>query len=170
MYVCKCLPLWMFLCRQYHCIVACICLGTYSLHVCVCVHDDLAWMARAWPLPPLPTILFSNHSPKHSQISWKCTCLTARRHTCTCTCDVHVHVLVLRYCVLWMFCNIFLLRVCKHGYVFPIVVIPWNAGKGDCGHYCSQLGFSIHMGRGFIQGGGYLGFGSRCEAETKTKM
>ena len=28
----------------------------------------------------------------------------------------------------------------------------WNTGKGDCGHYRSQLGFSILMGRGFIQG------------------
>ena len=26
----------------------------------------------------------------------------------------------------------------------------WNAGKGDCGHYRSQLGFSILMGRGFM--------------------
>ena len=31
----------------------------------------------------------------------------------------------------------------------------WNAGKGDCENYHSQLGFSILMGRGFNQGGGY---------------
>ena len=23
----------------------------------------------------------------------------------------------------------------------------WNAGKGDCGHYCSQLGFCINRHR-----------------------
>ena len=31
----------------------------------------------------------------------------------------------------------------------------WNAGKGDCGHYCSHLGFSVLMGRGFIKVGGW---------------
>ena len=31
----------------------------------------------------------------------------------------------------------------------------WNAGKGDCGHYRSHLGFSILMGRGFIEVGGW---------------
>ena len=31
----------------------------------------------------------------------------------------------------------------------------WNAGKGDCGHYRSHLGFSILMGRGFIKVGGW---------------
>ena len=31
----------------------------------------------------------------------------------------------------------------------------WNAGKGDCRHYHSHLGFSILMGRGFIKVGGW---------------
>ena len=32
----------------------------------------------------------------------------------------------------------------------------WNAGKGDCGYYRSQLGFCInrHRGRGSLQKGG----------------
>ena len=30
-----------------------------------------------------------------------------------------------------------------------------NTGKGDCRHYHSHLGFSILMGRGFIQVGGW---------------
>ena len=33
--------------------------------------------------------------------------------------------------------------------------LPWNAGKGDCGHYNSHLGFSVLMGRGFIKVGGW---------------
>ena len=32
----------------------------------------------------------------------------------------------------------------------------WNAGKSDCGHYRSHLGFSILMGRGFTEVGGWL--------------
>ena len=31
----------------------------------------------------------------------------------------------------------------------------WNAGKGDYGHYRSHLGFSVLMGRGFIEVGGW---------------
>ena len=31
----------------------------------------------------------------------------------------------------------------------------WNAGKGDCRHYRSHLGFSVLMGRGFIEVGGW---------------
>ena len=46
------------------------------------------------------------------------------------------------------------IRLIKVEYVPPLSSEHqgWNAGKGDCGHYRSQLGFSIHMGRGFIQG------------------
>ena len=31
----------------------------------------------------------------------------------------------------------------------------WNAGKGNCGHYRRHLGFSVLMGRGFIEVGGW---------------
>ena len=31
----------------------------------------------------------------------------------------------------------------------------WNAGKGDCRHYRSHLGFSVLMGRGFVEVGGW---------------